>query len=203
MAYQLAEAAREKPTGFLSATIAASQLLTKADTQSQKMLLDLEGKMTAEHFRDVSPEDVNNLLKNFIHIAKQLEFFSMGMDLSESELTIFSDALALKDTALAKLFTRGRESRFSRMATYSPAGDIRLHPPVTIYRMLDFFNMAFGEFYKTIGLDGGMEAMIAYFTGEMAGGLTLTDAGMAVEMIAVKTRRQTIRIFLSPCTCPG
>ncbi|MEZ4576934.1 MAG: hypothetical protein R2861_02500 [Desulfobacterales bacterium] len=47
MAYQLAEAAREKPTGFLSATIAASQLLTKADTQSQKMLLDLEGKMTA------------------------------------------------------------------------------------------------------------------------------------------------------------
>ncbi|MEZ4576933.1 MAG: hypothetical protein R2861_02495 [Desulfobacterales bacterium] len=68
---------------------------------------------------------MNNLLKNFIHIAKQLEFFSMGMDLSESELTIFSDALALKDTALAKLFTRGRESRFSRMATYSPAGDIR------------------------------------------------------------------------------
>ena len=189
MAYQLAEASREKPTGFLSATIAASQLLTKADTQIQKMLLDLEGKMTAQKGTsgDISPEEVNNLLKNFIHIAKQLEFFSMGMDLSESELTIFSDALALKETALAKLFTRGRESRFSRMATYSPAGDIRFaSASYDIQGMLDFFNTAFGEFYKAIGLDlASMEKVIAHFTGEMAGGLTLTDAGMAIEMIAV------------------
>ena len=189
MAYHLAEAAREKPTGFLSATIAASQLLTKADTQIQKMLLDLEGKMTAQKGTsgDISPEEVNNLLKNFIHIAKQLEFFSMGMDLSESELTIFSDALALKETALAKLFTRGRESRFSRMGTYSPAGDIRFtSASYDIQGMLDFFNTAFGEFYKAIGLDlASMEKVIAYFTGEMAGGLSLTDAGMAVEMIAV------------------
>ena len=189
MAYDLAQAATKNSDGMLSAEIAISQLLNKADSQVRKMILELDSKIKnqAASADDLTPEDVNNLLKNLISAAKQLETFSMGIDLTESELTVFSNALALKGTALSKLFKRNAQSRFSHMDNYAPARDINFKSAsYDIKGMLTFFNSIFGTFYKKIGLDlADIESMASRFTGEMAGGISLADSGMKIEMIAV------------------
>ena len=120
MAYDLAEASLKKPDGLLSMELAASQLLNKADSQIRKMLLELDSKLEEQQTstNDITSEDINQLLKSLLDAAKQLETFSIGMDITESELVVFSDALALKRTDLSKLFTRHPGKRTSRMGKY-------------------------------------------------------------------------------------
>lgn len=196
MAYDLARAAEKKPDSLLSAKVAASQLLNKADVQIRKMImgmddnkLDLDSKLEAQNAAsgDLTSEDIKNLMENLIHTARQIETFSMGMDLTESELIIVSDILALKGTDLSNLFTRTAASRFSRMGKYTPTHHINFKSAgYDIKGMMTFFNAVFGEFYKKIGLDlATIENMASHFTGEMAGGISLSESGMDVEMIAV------------------
>lgn len=189
MAYDLGQAAGKTPDGLLSMEIAVSRLLNKADTKIQKMILDFDNKIKKQTNTtgDLAPEDVNTLIKNLIQMAKQVETFSLGMDLTESDLTIFSDALALKGTELSKLFTRSPGSNFTHMETYSPRRHINFKSAsYDMKGMLAFFNTVFGEFYQKIGFDlASVERMASHFTGEMAGGISLTDAGMDIEMIAV------------------
>jgi len=173
MALDLAQASLKKQTGLLSMELAASQLLNKADSQIQKMLLELDAKMgdqttsPNDPTNDLTPEDINKLLNGLIKAAKQLETFSMGMDISASELIIFSDALALKKTDLSKLFTRSAASKTSRMGKYTPKHHINFKSTSYDFKgMITFFNEIFGEFYKKIGLDlAHIESMASHFTG--------------------------------------
>ena len=93
-----------------------------------------------------------------------------------------------------------RPAVFSRMAGYGPNQDINFKSvSYNINGMLDFFNTLFGEFYKTIGIDlAETQTMAAHFTGEMAGGITLNDAGMDMEMIAVLNETKKNRSGFSP-----
>lgn len=189
MALDLAQASLQKQTGLLSMELAASQLLNKADSQIQKMLLELDAKMGDQTTSpdNLTPEDINKLLNGLIKAAKQLETFSMGMDITESELIIFSDALALKKTDLSKLFTRNAASKTSRMGKYTPKHHINFKSTsYDVKGMITFFNEIFGEFYKKIGLDlTNIESIASHFTGEVAGGMSFNDTGMDLEMIAV------------------
>ncbi len=193
MAYDLAKASLKKPDGLLSVELAASRLLNKADSQIEKMLLELDSKMGDQTSSpdDLTTEDINNLLKNVIKAAKQLETFSMGMDITDSELIVFSDALALSETDLSKLFTRTATSKTSRMGEYTPQHHINFKSSsYDVKGMLTFFNTIFGEFYKKIGFDlANIEAMASHFTGEVGGGMSFngsdTDLGMNIELIAV------------------
>ncbi|MBC2717159.1 MAG: tetratricopeptide repeat protein [Desulfobacteraceae bacterium] len=189
MAYDLVQASLKKQDGLLSMELAASQLLNKADSQIEKMLLELDSKMGDQTNSpdDLTPEDINKLLNGLIKAAKQLETFSMGMDITASELIIFSDALALKKTDLAKLFTRSAASKASRMGKYTPKHHINFKSTSYDFKgMITFFNEIVGEFYKKIGLDlTNIESMASHFTGEMAGGMSFNDMGMDIEMIAV------------------
>lgn len=193
MAHDLAAASLKKQDGLLSMEIAASQLLNKADRQIQKMLLELDARMgdqatlLKDPTNDFTPEDINKLLNGLIKAAKQVETFSMGMDISASELIVFSDVLALKKTDLSKLFTRNAASKTSRMGNYTPKHHINFKSAsYDVKGMITFFNEIFGEFYKKIGIDlTDIESMASHFTGEVAGGMSFNDTGMDIEMIAV------------------
>ena len=193
MAHDLARASLKKQDGLLSMEIAASQLLNKADRQIQKMLLELDAKMAdqttllKDPTNDFTSEDINKLLNGLIKAAKQVETFSMGMDISASELIIFSDALALKKTDLSKLFSRNAASKTSRMGKYTPKHHINFKSTrYDVKGMITFFNEIFGEFYKKIGIDlTDIGSMASHFTGEVAGGVSFNDTGMDIEMIAV------------------
>ena len=188
MAYDLSEASLKKPDGMLSMELAASQLLNKADSQIEKMLLELDRKIGDQTPSpdNLTPEDINKLLKGLIKAAKQLETLSMGMDITDTNLIIFYDALALQGTDLSKLFTRSAESRFTRMGSYAPRHHINFKSTsYDLKGMLTFFNTIFGDFYKKIGLDlANIESMTSHFTGEMAGGMSFNDTGLDIEMIA-------------------
>ncbi len=189
MALDLARASLKKQDGLLTMELAASQLLNKADNQIQKMLLELDSKTGNQTTSpdDLTPEDINQLLNGLIKAAKQLETFSMGINISASELIIFSDALALKKTDLSKLFTRSAASKTSRMGKYTPNHQINFKSTsYDVKGMITFLNEIFGKFYKKIGLDlASLESMASHFTGEVAGGMSFNDAGMDIEMIAV------------------
>jgi len=207
MARDLARASLKKQDGLLTMELAASQLLKKADSQIQKMLLELDSKMGNQTTSpdDLTPEDINQLLNGLIKAAKQLETFSMGINISASELIIFSDALALKKTDLSKLFTRSAASKTSHMGTYTPKHQINFKSTSYDFKgMITFFNEIFGEFYKKIGLDlTNMESMASHFTGEVAGGMSFNDTGMDIEMIAVlNDAEKTGTEFLSSVYLP-
>jgi len=187
--YDLAEAAATKPKGIISIKLAPSQLLKKADSQIQNMLSELNNKTgnPEDIANNLTSEDVGNLLKSIINAAKQLETLSMGMDITASDLIIYSDALALKKTDLSKLFSRNPGSRFSYMGKYTPKHQINIKSSsYNLKGMIGFFNSVFGEFYKKIGLDlADIETVTSHFTGEVAGGVSFSDPGMDIEMIAV------------------
>ncbi len=198
MAYDLARASLKKPDGMLSMELAASQLLNKADSQIQKMLLELDSKLDDQTTpaNNLTPEDINKLLKNLINTAKQLEMFSVGIDITDADLIIFSDALALQGTDLSKLFTRSAASKTSHMGKYTPKHHINFKSASYDFKgMLTFFNTMFGEFYKKIGIDlADIENMASYFTGEMAGGMSFNGSSpnmdMDIEMIAVLNKTE-------------
>ena len=197
MHYNLAEAARTRPEGIISIELAASQLLKKADQKIQNMLLELDSKLenqtnnATNNATDLTSDDINNFLKNLIDAAKQLEMLSIGMDITDSDLIFYSDALALKGTDLSKLFTKNADSRTSCMGKYNPQHQINLKSTsYDLKGIIEFFNSVFGEFYKKIGLDlSDIATMASHFTGEVAGGMSFNDSGpdmdMDIEMIAV------------------
>jgi len=194
MHYDLAEAAKIRPKGIISIELSSSQLLKKADKQIQTMLLEFDSKMKNQQntANDLTPEDITIFLKNLIDAAKQLETLSMGLDITDTDLIFYSDALALKGTDLSKLFTRNAGSRTSRMGKYIPNHQINVKSTsYDLKGMIKFFNSLFGEFYKKIGLDLNDIATIAsHFTGEVAGGVSFNDTGLDIEMIAVMNQNQ-------------
>jgi hypothetical protein len=196
--YNLAEAARTQQKGIISIELASSQLLKKADKQIQNMLLKIDSKLenqqntATNNTTDLTSEDVGNFLKNLLDAAKQLETLSVGLDITETDLILYSDALALKGTDLAKLFTRNAGIRTSSMLKYKPNHHINVKSTsYDLKGMIAFFNSLFGEFYKKIGLDLNDIATIAsHFTGEVAGGMSFNDTGLDIEMIAVMNQTQ-------------
>ena len=179
MHYDLAEAARTQPEGIISIELATSQLLKKADQKIQNMLLALDSKLenqtnnATNDVSDLTSEYIHNFLKNLIDAAKQLETISRGMDITDTDLIFYTDALALKGTDLSKLFTRNTGSRTSRMGKYNPQHQINLKSTsYDLKGMIAFFNSLFGEFYKKIGLDlNYIAATLSHFTFEVAGGM--------------------------------
>ena len=122
-----------------------------------------------------------------------------------SDLIFYSDALALKKTDLSKLFSRNAGSRTSHMDKYTPKHHINVRSAsYDVKGMMTFFNSIFGEFYKKIGLDlAEIETMAAYFTGEVAGGVSFGDTAMDVEMIAVLNKKnKPARKFLESVYLP-
>jgi hypothetical protein len=188
----LVAASESKIDGIVMMELAASQMLKKADNQIQNFLLEMDKELTRQQSSgqmdtDITPEDAKKLIESLLDTAKQLEIFSVGVDLTKSELVIFSDAVALKDTDLASLFNRGPASHKTRMADYNPKQHINFKSAsYDISGMLDFFNKLFGEFYKKMGLDlAGFQSIVTAFTGEMAGGMSFKDNGIDLELICV------------------
>jgi len=195
MGHDLDKLSRTPGDGVLSMEMAASQLMAKADQQIEKYLQTLEREIKAqpEAAGNLSPEDASQMFKGLIQIGKQVQTLSIGADITDSEFTLFSHVLAVPKTELSRLFSRNTKTSFSRMGNYTPRHHIHFRSgSYDMTGMIRFLNAVFGEFYKKIGLDlAAMETMAAHFTGETAGGLSFTDAGLEVEMIAVLNDTQT------------
>ena len=179
--------------GFFSLEVSVGKVLQKADKQIQNFLMDLEKKTPANKNApaELTSADVKKLIQNLLHIARQIETVSMGMDITKSDLVIFSDLKAKAKSDLAKLFVRNPDSRFSFMKTYT--SDYQINFKSNSYDLdgiIKFFNANFGDIYKKIGLDfSSIEKIASYFTGEMAGGMSLHDNGLDYEMIVVLSDR--------------
>ena len=177
--------------GFFSLEISAAKLVQKADKQIQKFLMDLEKKNPGNKKAPVelTSADVKKLIQNLLHIARQIETISLGMDITKSDLVIFSDLNAMAKSDLAKLFVRNQDSRFSFMKTYKPDYQINFKSnSYDLDGMIKFFNANFGDIYKKLGLDfSSIDKIASYFTGEMAGGMSFQDNGLDYEMIVVLT----------------
>jgi len=184
----LTDASEEQTKGLITVELAASQMLKKADKQIQNMLLELDKNMAQQDsVSEFTAEDTKKLLESLINTAKQLNTLSLGLDISNSEMIIFSDAAALKGSDLSKVFVRGPASHTSRMGNYTPKHHISFKSAsYNLPKMLDFFDKTFGEFYKKIGLDlASFEKIASSFSGEMAGGISFKDNGFDIEMIGV------------------
>jgi len=179
--------------GFFSLEVSPAKLLQKADKQIQKFLMELEEKTSGnkEAPAELTSADVKKLIQNLLHIARQIETISMGLDVTQSDLVIFSDLKAMAKSDLAKLFVRNPDSRFSFMKTYKP--DYQINFKSNSYDLdgiIKFFNANFGDIYKKIGLDfSSIDKIASYFTVEMAGGMSFRDNGLDYEMIVVLSDR--------------
>lgn len=185
----LISASLVKPDSMLSVEVAVSTLLQKADQPIQKFLLELDKNLSGMEAasNELTPQDVKLLINNLLNTAKQIDALSMGMDLTQSELNIFSDITALNKSDLSKLLVRNSDSRFTFMKTYKPDYFINFRSnSYNLSGILSFLNDNFGEFYRKIGLDfKDFEKMSSSFTGEMAGGISFRDKGFDYETIIV------------------
>lgn len=185
----LISASLVKPDSMLSIEVAVSTLLQKADQPIQKFLLELDKNLSGMEAasNELTPRDIKLLINNFLNTAKQIDALSMGMDLTQSELNIFFDIIALNKSDLSKLFVRNSDSRFTFMKTYKPDYFINFRSnSYNLSGILSFLNDNFGEFYRKTGLDlKDFEKMASSFTGEMAGGISFRDKGFDYETIIV------------------
>jgi tetratricopeptide (TPR) repeat protein len=187
MEQALVSALQKPPESTVSVEVAASQLIEKARPEIEKKLSELEAGFSAEAEKEISPEQVREMLEGFLDTGEQVETFFMGFDLNDQEISFLSRIVALAGSELAESLRAGPEKEEILLADYQPDHPIRFKSrPYDMAGLLDFLDEKFGAFYREIGIDFTKLAdAAARFSGEMAGGLSLTEEGFALEIISL------------------
>ena len=188
MEESLVAASMNPPDELISIDLAASQLISKADQQIQNMLQTLEQKMPTDAAEtDLSPQQIRQMLANLVETGKQLQTVSLGLDLTDTEVSFFCNAKAIDASKLADVFDVNTGSKPLILAGYKPTYPITIRSkPYEMGAVMDFFDRNFGLVYDQIGLDfSKLKEMTKYFSGEMAGGVGFGKNGLTMEIIAV------------------
>jgi tetratricopeptide (TPR) repeat protein len=183
----LVEASLKPPEGMLSVDVAAAQVLQKAEPDIRKKISELEAEMADTEAAGISPDQVREMISGLIDTGRQIQTLSMGLDLGGEEVSFFSKVAALSGTRLAEALKGRPEEEELLLADYQPAYEINFRSrPYDMAGVISFIDTHFGGFYDPMGIDfGELGAVMKYFSGEMAGGASFTEAGMDLEIISI------------------
>jgi len=183
----LAAAARSKPGASASAEIAMDNLLKKLDPKIQQALSTLKS-LPPEQIPEnmpLSPNQLRAMIEKSIDTARQIKTLDIRLDLSSDtvayEIALFTRA----GTEMAELFTKGKET--GRLEGYRPRLQMNFKSrSFQAEKMLALIGNTFGKLYQSMGIDfAKVVELCTHFTGEMAGGMSIGEKQITLEMIHV------------------
>jgi tetratricopeptide (TPR) repeat protein len=120
-----------------------------------------------------------------------VDVLTIGMDLDEEKFATSFELQARPETGLADLLVAGGET--SLLHSFKPDHQITFrYRPFDMAAVMGFINDCFGDLYKKMGIDfSEIAAMCESFTGEMAGGISFGEEGIAMEVISVLKDTET------------
>ena len=197
-------ASRAKTRSFIDIEIGLRQLMAKGDQQIQQMLLQLETMPQNQEMQDApfSPRDVREMMENILDAARQLETFSLSIDLTTTRLSILSEMRAASGTELAKAFVAAKGS--SVLGNFKPNRDLNYRLQTYDYTgLVAILDKTFGSFYKKMGIDfSEISEIMAHYTGEMAGGMSFGKDSFQFEGIDVLKDPQKADTFIENVYLP-
>ncbi len=199
-------ASTSEAKALLSVELAANRLLSKADAQIKQGLDKLVNMPRAQGqgAPDLgpSPEELRQMLVNFLDVARQLETLALGLDIDREALSYFFGAKALPETKLFHIFSDNAET--SLLDDYKPAYQINFRSrSFDVEGMMGLMEDCFGSLYTGMGIDfSAMAPIFKSFTGEGAGGVSLAKDGMGMECIYVLKDNENTPDFLEKVYVP-
>ncbi|MGM0451663.1 MAG: tetratricopeptide repeat protein [Thermodesulfobacteriota bacterium] len=192
----LTTAAKTSAKSLIDVEMAAGRMLEKADKQIQKKIVELQEKRKENAGdqlpEDLAPEDTEKMLTNLLEVGRQLESLGFGLDMQNADLSLTFQSTAREKTRLAEVLADSADAAAATMGNYQPAEDHAIHLrtlPFDNAALLTFFNDNFGAFYTAMGMDmAEIEKFSRYFTGETAGGFSVKNKRVDLEMVMALNR---------------
>ncbi len=187
LASALEKASESESNASLSVEVAVAGLLEKAEGSISRLLTQVENLplKAGDANIPISSQDLGDMLTKSLQTAEQLESVSMRLNLDNVRFTSEIEAKALDGSELAALFTKETAPAF--LNAYQGSHQINFRTrSYDSERFLELIDNIFGKYYKTVGIDLSRLTQIREsFTGEVAGGISFSDAGMDMEIINV------------------
>ena len=180
-------AATSESKGVLTMEMALSKLMGAADAQIKAGLSNLDHIAPPEGTQKFgpTPQDVKQAAMKMLDTAAQVEVLTMVLDLDKNRFATSFELQAGPETELADLFVEGGKT--SLLASFKPTHQINFrYRSFDMAALVEFINDCFGDLYQKMGIDfSEIAAMCESFTGEMAGGMSFGEEGIAMEVISV------------------
>jgi tetratricopeptide (TPR) repeat protein len=180
----LTRASGIKPKTSLSVKVATKELMDKGNTKINELIASIPGDPNAQT-PFLSAAETQDMMVKFFDTLSQLESLEIGVDIRGDRFTFASEAKAAVCSDLAQLFVPG--DRITHLDTYRPDHQINFRTrSYDFSKMIDLIDQIFGQLYQNIGFDmADVAEILKEFSGEMAGGLTMTADGLDFEGIYV------------------
>jgi hypothetical protein len=182
----LISASTTAAAGSLVIEAAVSQLLDAAEPQMAAAMKQMQTVPQPQKGQfALSPQDSLEALSGMLKIVKQANVVRYGLDLSGDLFTVLFDIDALPNTPLsAALMDKGGDSRLMGYRVDMPIQfRSRSH---NMAGMIDLLETSLGSFYRKLGIDfGEMSELVKNFTGEVAGGMRISQDGLALEIVYI------------------
>ncbi|MBW1777429.1 MAG: tetratricopeptide repeat protein [Deltaproteobacteria bacterium] len=200
----LASAARSRPDASVSAVIRIDTLLKKADPKIQQALSALKNLPPDQSSKEMpfSPDQLKTMAENFLHTANQLKTLEIRVDFSLDAITSEMALAAHEGTEMADLFTK--KAKTSRVEGYRPQLQMTFSSRAfNAEKALSVIGDTFGAVYQKMGIDfSKLIEISSFFTGEMTGGMSVTQEGVILEMIHVLEKENGTENFIETIYLP-
>ena len=169
--------------------IALRRLLSANSDKIDQAITNLE--MRAQETQEgqppppMSPEDLRDMIQNSLAILNQVDTLKLDFDLNQETLSMGYELAAAADSRLAEVFAAGSDmSLFGNLPLDEQI--LFVSRSYNLAGMLELVGQAFGRLYKKIGVDfAGLQRISRSFTGEMLGGMSLSENRLDFEFMAV------------------
>ncbi|MGD8367864.1 MAG: tetratricopeptide repeat protein [Desulfobacterales bacterium] len=166
--------------------VSAKQLLKKAEPTIRQRIAAVEiPPQRGTAGPDITTKDVRSMIEAMLNLGRQVETFSVGLDLQAEQFRFVAETQAAAGSEMAALFSSG--ASIARLGEIGDEHQIRIKTlAYDLKGAVDLFADVFGPLYQKIGIDfGGLTEMAGNFTGEAVGGMSYGTDGVQFEMIAV------------------
>jgi hypothetical protein len=195
---ELVKASKTRRAKMLAVHIRVKNVLANNEDQIQQSLSDFsQQSMQNQNQGDIaSPQDIQEMLSNLIDIGSQLETLDFNVEVEKNMLNTEFILDATSSSDLYNLFTPAPAS--SLLVDYNPNYQINFKSlSYDVTGMMALLEKSFGKMYAKMGIDlAGLAEITGNFTGESAGGFSINDGQMQVEMIGVLNKKANAATFL-------
>jgi len=167
----------------ISVDVALGRILKTREGQIRQNLTNIETLPNADKMIEAGL--TAEKLEKMIDTAIQIQNLSFGVNLDSTEISTLFEVIAQNGTPLSKVLAKGDMQSSLSGCTTNHHMNFR-SGEFNIQGLMGLFFSAFGEIYKEMGVDvKGMQDVLSYFTGEMAGGMSYGPNGIQFELIAL------------------
>jgi len=179
----LGAAVRKPGEMSVSVDVALGRILKSREGQIRQNLTKVETLPNADKMIEAGLTAEN--LEKMIDTAIQIQRLSFRVNLDSSQISTLFEVIAENGTPLSQVLAKSNAQ--TSLGGYAKAHQMNFRSrEFNIQGTMGLFFSAFGDIYKEMGIDvKGMQDVLAYFTGEMAGGMSYGPEGIRFELIAL------------------